>query len=149
VRNQRNRFVATIASARQAAAEMSNRLRLLASEQEVLTADVATKTALLDKVCACGHGRGRWCVTCQPAAVLPVALHRAAERTQRARGVSCDVACTRGLLLPPQARAARGASVKEKEHLLNELHSLAGSFRSKHDKLQEQVCVCVCVWFWE
>lgn len=33
----------------------------------------------------------------------------------------------------------RTVSVKERDALLNELHSLAGSFRSKHDKLHEQV----------
>lgn len=33
----------------------------------------------------------------------------------------------------------RTVSVKERDALLNELHNLAGSFRSKHDKLHEQV----------
>jgi hypothetical protein len=50
VRNQRNRFVALIASARQAATEMTDRLRLLSSEQDILAAEVATKAQLLDKV---------------------------------------------------------------------------------------------------
>jgi hypothetical protein len=50
IRNQRNRFVALIATARQAATEMTDRLRLLSSEQEILTAEVATKAQLLDKV---------------------------------------------------------------------------------------------------
>jgi len=49
-RNQRNRFVALIATARQAGAEMTDRLRLLSSEQEILTAEVASKAQLLDKV---------------------------------------------------------------------------------------------------
>lgn len=39
----------------------------------------------------------------------------------------------------PQAHSARTVSVKERDALMNELHSLAGSFRSKHDKLHEQV----------
>jgi hypothetical protein len=39
----------------------------------------------------------------------------------------------------PQAHGARTVSVKERDGLMNELHSLAGSFRSKHDKLHEQV----------
>lgn len=34
----------------------------------------------------------------------------------------------------------RTVSVKERDALLNELHNLAGTFRSKHDKLHEQVC---------
>lgn len=59
IRNQRNRFVALIATARQAATEMTDRLRLLSSEQEILTAEVATKAQLLDKVMQsdrpCGH----------------------------------------------------------------------------------------------
>lgn len=50
VRNQRNRFVALIATARQAGAEMTDRLRLLSSEQDILTAEVASKAQLLDKV---------------------------------------------------------------------------------------------------
>jgi hypothetical protein len=50
IRNQRNRFVALIATARQAATEMTDRMRLLSSEQEILTAEVATKAQLLDKV---------------------------------------------------------------------------------------------------
>ena len=50
VRNQRNRFVALIATARQAGTEMTDRLRLLSSEQEILTAEVASKAHLLEKV---------------------------------------------------------------------------------------------------
>lgn len=50
IRNQRNCFAALIATARQAAAEMTDRMRLLSSEQEILTAEVATKAQLLDKV---------------------------------------------------------------------------------------------------
>lgn len=71
VRNQRNRFVALIASARQAATEMTDRLRLLSSEQEILAAEVATKAQLLDKVCCGGRGehpfslRTCWCCMVQ------------------------------------------------------------------------------------
>lgn len=50
VRNQRNRFVALIATARQAAAEMTDRLQLLSSEQEILAAEVDGKANLLNKV---------------------------------------------------------------------------------------------------
>lgn len=50
VRNQSNRFVATIASARQAQAEVSDRLRLLASEREILSSEAAAKADLLAKV---------------------------------------------------------------------------------------------------
>jgi hypothetical protein len=41
-------------------------------------------------------------------------------------------------LLALQARSVRIVSIKERDTLLNELHSLAGAFRSKHDKLHEQ-----------
>lgn len=47
--------MALIATARQAATEMTDRLRLLSSEQEILTAEVATKAQLLDKVMAPGN----------------------------------------------------------------------------------------------
>lgn len=51
VRNQRNKFVALIAAAGQAAVEMADRLKVLASEQEILTANAAAKAKLLQKVC--------------------------------------------------------------------------------------------------
>lgn len=38
-----------------------------------------------------------------------------------------------------QARTACSASVKERDALYTELHSLGAMFRAKHDKLQEQV----------
>jgi hypothetical protein len=38
-----------------------------------------------------------------------------------------------------QARTACSASVKERDALYCELHSLGATFRAKHDKLQEQV----------
>lgn len=43
-----------------------------------------------------------------------------------------------------QARGIRTVSVKERDALLNELHSLAGAFGSKHDKLHEQVSSRQC-----
>lgn len=51
VRNQRNKFVALIAAAGEAAVEMADRLKLLASEQDILTGEVAAKAKLLTKVC--------------------------------------------------------------------------------------------------
>jgi hypothetical protein len=50
VRNQRNKFVALIAAAGQASVEMGDRLKLLASEQEILAANLAAKAKLLTKV---------------------------------------------------------------------------------------------------
>jgi hypothetical protein len=50
VRNQRNKFVALIAAASQASVEMGDRLKLLASEQEILAANLAAKAKLLTKV---------------------------------------------------------------------------------------------------
>jgi hypothetical protein len=53
VRNQRNKFVALIAAAGQASVEMGDRLKLLASEQEILATNLAAKAKLLTKV----HGQ--------------------------------------------------------------------------------------------
>jgi hypothetical protein len=50
VRNQRNKFVALIAAAKQASVEMADRIKLLTSEQEILTLEVANKAKLLAKV---------------------------------------------------------------------------------------------------
>ncbi|WIA38855.1 hypothetical protein OEZ86_002132 [Tetradesmus obliquus] len=86
VRNQRNKFVALIAAAGQASVEMGDRLKLLASEQDILAANLAAKAKLLAK-----------------------------------------------------ARTACSASVKERDALYTELHSLGATFRAKHDKLQEQM----------
>jgi hypothetical protein len=62
VRNQRNKFVALIAAAGQASVEMGDRLKLLASEQDILAANLAAKAKLLTKVqdqgaaaCCCSH----------------------------------------------------------------------------------------------
>eukprot|EP00879_Flechtneria_rotunda_P024575 GHRR01026062.1.p1 GENE.GHRR01026062.1~~GHRR01026062.1.p1 ORF type:complete len:403 (+),score=167.21 GHRR01026062.1:1268-2476(+) len=49
VRNQRNKFVSLIAAAKQASVEMADRLKLLASEQDILTGEVAAKAKLLVK----------------------------------------------------------------------------------------------------
>eukprot|EP00775_Hariotina_reticulata_P013164 gene13164-13294_t len=49
VRNQRNKFVALIAAAKQASVEMADRIKLLTSEQEILTVEVANKAKLLAK----------------------------------------------------------------------------------------------------
>jgi hypothetical protein len=43
-----------------------------------------------------------------------------------------------------QARTACAASVKERDALYTELHSLGATFRAKHDKLQEQVGAGLC-----
>jgi hypothetical protein len=46
-----------------------------------------------------------------------------------------------------QARSVRTVSVKERDALMNELHSLAGTFRSRHDKLHEQASAALlCCW---
>jgi len=50
VRNQRNKFVALIAAANQASVEMSDRIKLLTSEQEILTLEAQAKAKLLAKV---------------------------------------------------------------------------------------------------
>lgn len=45
----------------------------------------------------------------------------------------------------------RTVSVKERDALMNELHSLAGTFRSRHDKLHEQASAALlgsAVWVW-
>ncbi|KAF6250573.1 hypothetical protein COO60DRAFT_1681477 [Scenedesmus sp. NREL 46B-D3] len=65
---------------------MGDRLKLLASEQEILAANLTTKAKLLTK-----------------------------------------------------ARTACSGSVKERDALHTELHSLGATFRAKHDKLQEQM----------
>lgn len=50
VRNQRNKFVTLIGAAKQAAAEMLERLSLLAAEQGVLQQEVAAKAKLVNQV---------------------------------------------------------------------------------------------------
>jgi hypothetical protein len=150
VRNQRNKFVALIAAAGQASVEMGDRLKLLASEQEILAANLAAKAKLLTKVrrgeCLChcqlrmkGTGTlllvaSTWYSTVITTAVGTITCSAKALRLL-ASSVVCVLSCMCGL----QARTACAASVKERDALYTELHSLGATFRAKHDKLQEQV----------